>query len=340
MGFFKDTEDFKKYMSINAAFTFAQLEAYIKIVDATVLRKYLGATFLSELQVKYNKHIQKDPSTMPVKLTGKDAELIELIRLCTPNFVILTWIPSGQVQIENTGIRIVSSATVKPAFQWQVKKLEDSLHQNGTIALEDVLEYLDKNINDFETYKNSDEYKANKDLFVGSSSEFVKHYSAMQSGRVNYFLLKSILKKVEDFEIQSILLPTLFDSLKTKLKSATAFSTQEQKLVDLIRPAIVHSTVARSINELACRISPDGYLVFDNTGGRESLDTKKQASDQSLNRMQYAAELDAKTYLDKLKTFLDANKADYPLYTGDPQYVSSEITPQTQNPNNSFYSAV
>jgi hypothetical protein len=335
MPFFKDIPDFKKYFKIAAAFDFEQLNVFLKDVDKTVLKKYLGAAFLGEIQAKYTTSI-----TGGAALGGKDLILVELIRSCTPSFAIAKWIPTGQVSIDNTGIKINQTENSKAAYQYQVKDLQNSLLQTGTVALEDLLEYLDDNAVDFNTYKISAEYSSNRELFVNSSKEFVKHYSALGSSRVSFFLMRSIIKKVEDFEIKSVLLPDLFNSLKTKLKAGTVFNSNEQKLVDLIRPAIAHFTIAKSINELAAQISQDGYLVFDGSASSQTIDTKKTSPENTIGKMQHAALIDAKAYMDQLKTLLESNKDTYTLYRDDATYVAitSGVTPQ--NPKNSFYSGI
>ena len=338
--FFKDTEDFKNYFQVTASFSFEQLSAYLRQVDSTVLVKYLGSAFVADLQDKYDKSIQKDPSKLPEALTGKYVQLIELIRICTPNYAMLKWLPTGQVQIDNGGIKITSTTTHKQAWEWQVIKLENALLEGGLIGLEEILKYLEENIDDFTAYKSSAEYKANRSLFVNTSEQMATHFSAMNCARVNFFLFKSILKKVEIFDIKPILLPDLFNDLKAKLDSENPLSDEYKALLECIRPAVVHLTIARAVNELAARVSADGFLIFDNTSGRESLKTRKTAPENTLNKMQLAAESDGKTYLADLKAFLEANKEDYPLYANDPQYKTYTTGVIAQDPNNSFYSAL
>jgi hypothetical protein len=334
--FFKDIADFKNYLTINVSFNFKELSVYLKSVDTNILKKYLGETFYTQAQTAYNASITLQN---PQPIIGEMAQVIELIRQCTPYFAIAKWIPVGQVMIDNSGIRITTSENVKPAFQWQVRELKDSLNETGTTSLENLLEYLEKTISAFPAYKSSDEYKSNKSLFVSSSKLFLENYSLMLGGRSNYYRLKSTIKKIEEFEVKAVILPDLYNYLKTKSKAGTAFNDSDNALMDLIIPAVVNLTIAKAVNEIPAKLNADGFLVFDNTTG-ESLDSKKSASHVDLSRIGLEADKDGRTYLKKLKEYLEANKTTYLLYANDSTYIETTTTTNTQADTDSFYSAL
>jgi hypothetical protein len=335
--FFKNTEDAKKYVSINASFSFKEFEVFLKDVDRSVFKTYLGQTFLSSLQTKYNDSVKP---TNPVALSSKEAELIEHLRWASANFAIGKWIPSGQLSIDNAGIRIANSDTHKTAFEWQIQDLMRSVNEVGYNSLEDALEYLDNNIDDFATYKSSDAFKENNYLFVSSAAEFSKHYSAFNSSRINFIKIRSIIRKTEEFEIKSIILPNLFADLKTKLQDGTVLGSYNKSLIELIQPALVHLSMARAIQELSASITPEGFLVFDNTGGKGTTNSKKIGEENTLNRMAIAAERDGHTFLKALKTYIDANVDNYPLYANDSLYVAPEDEVDLNAGTNNFFSGL
>lgn len=332
MGFFRNTEEFKACLSINASFNYEDLNVYIREVDRTILRKHLGAIFLSEIQTAFD-------GTAP--LGAKVQQLVELIRLCSAPFAIIRWIPAGQLSIDDSGIRIISTDTHKQAFQWQIRNLVGSLNEAGTNALEDLLEFLERNLADFPTYKNSDEFKANRELFVPSASEFQKYYSPLTNCRVNFSRFRSIIRKVEDFEVKAVLLPGLFNSLKSVLKSGEDLDGNQSALMELIRPAVVNLTIARAVNELSAELNPEGFLVFDNTTVRDTIEGKKQSDQATLNRIAQAAEMDGRAYLDQLKSLLESKKILYPLYASDPLYQDpASFNIRNQDSGSGIYNAL
>lgn len=334
--FFKDTADLKTCVSVNANFEFSEARVFLEDVDRTILKKYLGEDFLEDLQEAYDLSIA-DPPTAP---TAKQEALINLLRPSTANFFVVKWIPSGQLSIDQAGIRIANTEYHKTAFQWQIQDLTRTVNEAGYNALEEALDYLEANIDDFTVYKNSNEFKQNNGLFVRSAAELSKHYSAFNNSRFNYWKMRSIVKKTEDFEIKAILLPALYNDLKSKLESGAILGTLSKNIVEMVRPAVSHLVIARSIRELGASINPDGFLVFDNSGGRGTTDSHKQAEDAVLARMAASAENDGRTYLADLRKYLEANKGDYPLYTGDPAYVLPENEAELNDGSKNFFAGV
>jgi hypothetical protein len=162
----------------------------------------------------------------------------------------------------------------------------------------------------------------------------------MQTGRVNYYRLKSIIKKVEDFEIKAVLLPDFYTTLKEKLQDGDALTDDEKMIIKMIAPAVVNLTIARAVNEHAATINDEGFLQFDNTRRGESLDTKMSATPQTLVRLQAAAERDGRTYLDILKKHLDANLDIFTAYRDDSTRVI-ETEPYNANAENTkFYNGL
>lgn len=317
--FFKDIDDLKKVITVNKSFSFSEIDIYLQDVDRLVLKRYLGKTFLAAVQTVFNDASAFKDVPAPHK------ELIDYLRVASANLALVKWIPSGQVSIDSSGIRINTSENLKTAFPWQIKNLERAVTERGYNALEDALEYLEDNIANaaFETYKASDEFKENNYLFVPSSREFAKHCSLLQTSRINYHKIRSVIKKVEDFEVKAVLLPDFFAEIKTTLQSGEPLGELAQTIVDMLKPAIVNLSVHRAIGELAVTLNADGLLVFDNKSANETTGYE-QAPTAALSRIGQAALFDGNNYLKAAADYLEANKDDYPTFKNDAQYIDPE----------------
>lgn len=330
--FFKNIEDYKKYVSVNGNFKFEEISVYLNDINGTILSTYLGDTFLEELKTAFNNAVSFDA------LTGKQKVLIGMLRESTSRFALIGWMPLGQVSIDQAGIRIAKGEHHATAFQWQIKDIKEQLNELGFNALDRALLYLEKNLNDFNTYKTSDEYKENTSLFVSSAKEFAKHCSPFKNSCINFIKIRSIIKTVEDFSIKSTILPDYFNDLKTKIAAGEVLGANAKIIVEMIKPALVNLTVALAVNELAASLTPQNYLVFDNTGGRETIDNQKQAGEAALNRIATAAANKGKTYLDILAKYIEKNKDNYPLFKNDALYVLPEQVVEVNSGNKTFFS--
>lgn len=334
--FFKDIADYKTLMPVDAAFKFDLMRVYLEDVDRAIFKKYLGGAFLDSLNSTFAG------AANFTALTGNTKTLIGHLRVASANLAMVKAIPTLQVSISQNGINILSTENVKTAFQWQVDQLSDTSNEVGYRALEEGLLFLSDNINDaaFALYKSSAEFVENNQLFLKSAADLARYYSAFNSSYFNYTMVRSTIKKVEDFDLKAVLLPTLFTELKTKLKSGAVLSTAEKNLLDFILPAVANLTVARAISELGAEINPRGFLVFDNTSRGSTTDANKVAGDKPLGRMRDTAARDGYAYLKQLANYLEANKASYPSYTSDPKYVLPTQLKEINDGSRPFFSAI
>src|ERR1041384_7861162 len=106
-------------------------------------------------------------------------------------------------------------------------------------------------------------------------------------------------------EIKAVLLPDYYAELKEKIQhppesvsgseeDPDPLSETDKKIIQMIEPAIVHLTISKAIRELAVTITPEGFLQFDNTGTRDTIDNKKQADSGTLYAISQTAERDGR----------------------------------------------
>lgn len=333
--FFKaNIDDIKNYISVNGDMKFSELLSYLKEVDRTIFKEYLGAEFITELQAAFD-----EMTSFTLDPEDKQSVLLDLLRASSAKFALARWIPEGSVSIDNTGIRIISTDTQKQAFEWQINRLTRSLNNSGYQALGSALEHLESNIDDFETYKSSDNYKENQSLLINSATEFSKYTPILSNSAINFIRLRPIIKKVQDFEVQGILLPTLYDKILLDLKSGDGLEGVYLELVNKLKPAIASLTIAKAINDLAAELTMDGFLNFDNTGSNGDA-TRKQADDKTLNRLSISAHNDGLNYLKTAKEYLVRNKTSFDEYTSDSRYIDPSTSVETNDPSNPFFAAL
>ncbi len=330
--FFKDIEDFRKYVGVNAGMEFDQIVPHLNEVDRTIIKPLIGADQLDDL----NEHFQ-DATTFDDLEDGSYKSVINILRTATANLGLAKWLPIGQVMIDGSGVGISSSANRKTAFHWQIKQVEEASYTAGYDALDEALRFMVNNIGDFGLYQASDEYRERVTMFVPSAKEFTKYFRQLNNSMINFTKLLSIMRKVEDTDIKSVLLDDLFDELKEKLEEGTGLSAPETALIEKIKPAVVNLTISRSINELAARLTPQGYLVFDNTGSTDTIDKFKNAGIEDLRRMSNHLKKDGDVYLGILKSWLETNKAEFPAYTNDAGYEAPEDISNVNNGDLNFF---
>ena len=157
------------------------------------------------------------------------------------------------------GPQIIVTETEKPAFEWQINYDNEAMLQKEYKALDDLIEFLDENIDLIEEWKNSEAYKESKSLFINSAKEFNDIYPINNSRRL-FITIIPFIKEVERKFILPALTKTVFDELKQSIISES--STIDDDLLYYVKIPIVLLTMSISIKRLSVELLPDG--VFQN----------------------------------------------------------------------------
>lgn len=332
--FFHDTDDFRKYVGVNADMDFQTLSPILVQVDKAVLKPYLGEELVTELQ----EHFDTEETFEALDQEDVKTKLIDILREASSHLALAKWIPLGQVMIDGSGIGISTSTNRKTAFQWQIKNAEQHCLTTGNNAIDEALRFIINNIEDFDSYSSTDMYRDRISMFVPSAKEFTKYFSALNNSMLNYMKLLSIMRKVEDFEIKSVLLDDLFAELKLELiENEIGVDSEKFKLIEKIKPAVVNLTIAKAINELSAKLTSDGFIVFDNTGASETIEKSRPGNIDELSRMANACKIDGLSYLGSLKTYLEKNKSHFSTYTSDASYEGPEDAIDINNGDLNFF---
>jgi hypothetical protein len=167
-------------------------------------------------------------------------------------------------------------------------------------ALDDLLELLELNKKTFTSYKGSD-----VDLLISNAAEFSKYVDIRGSRRV-FLAMIPIIRSIESKFIKPILSDGLFAKLKSALQGSSDLSEDYNSLMELIKPALAHLAMARSLDEISIDVLDWG--VFANAESTfTNIMTKQTANRDRILAMQAANQLDGDGELKSLQIFLDVN---------------------------------
>lgn len=328
--FFKTIAEIKEFCSVNVTFEFAEAKIYLLKADRDFLIKNIGQDFFDDLQSEYDSEAIFDNLSTDIK------DAINKLRLASASYALATWVPLGQVQIDSSGIRIISNENAKTAFQWQIRDLVKSLNDLANSSMEAALKFFSDNTATYPLFASSEAYKSFNGSFIKTADEFTSYVSILNGSVLNFLKLKPSMVKSEDFDIKAVLFPTYYNALKARVADYDT-TPADDDVIAFIKPAIANLTIARAINELACTLDSNGFLSFDNTAGPDVMDGKRNASNDTLIRIKTSAERDAKTYLANLRKHLEENIGDYSEYSSDPNYTTYTSTTFNNSTDNNFF---
>jgi hypothetical protein len=329
MSIISTTEELKQYVEVAAALKMPTVEPSLRIAERRNLRSCLGEQLFNRLLLSY-KDAGSKVDSMPAVLQ----ELTKLSQAVVANIAMALLIPRLSVTISDTGISRTESDSKKSAFQYQEVNLRESYLRAGYDGLDDVLNYLEANKDEFPEWVSSPSYLDYKKYFIQSAEQFSASFN-IQHSRLAFLSIRYIMKRVEDFQVQDITGKKLFAVLKNEVKSGSVSDANQVLLDGFIKPGVALITIAKGVWERALDISENGVTVSikgstDNNELRQSAEINKQQkmADQLL--------ADGNEYLSRLGQFLNDNITDYPDFQR-PE-VDTHLFKIKNNPNNGIFS--
>lgn len=303
MSLFTTQQELAKYGPVTENFDMDAFGTHIRRADRTFIYPAVSRDLYDYIRA----------AAAAESLTTLEAEACELLKEAEAVLAFYKWIVKGQVNISSAGIRIANTEGWKTAFQWQIRDLQTECLHDGLAALEELIVLLNANLSVFSIYRDSDQYTENYNGFLNSGKEF-NEYFTLAYPRYTFILTNAIRRRVERDSIWPIIGEGLANEIITQI-NAQELSVTNAKIIGFIRGAIANLTIARAIIELSVQVSEKGITVYADSGTTGTIDKREPVSDVRLAELRRASESTGAEYLSKLRTFLQDNPTDYPLYT-------------------------
>jgi len=321
--------------SINVSNSIENWFPYIDEAQETFIKPVLGNVLYDQLRdLMALDPVPPDDGTEVPNLL----KLLEMIR--KPLALYALWLGADEfgVSISSQGIQVIETPTHKTAPQYRVQNLKENWIRRANTSLDLVLKFLDEHKEDYPGYVCQD-----ADLFIRTTLEFNSEVDIRESRRV-FVSLKPVIRSVEKKYIRPALSAELFDELKEALQSDEGLAEEQKVLIDMIRPALAHLTMARALLEISIDVLDWG--IFDTAGNTFANVSSKQASNKDrISIMAEANQRDGEAELKALQQFLDESASEdlYPAYFHSTRY-AGKTNAETRNEfinksDNSFFLA-
>lgn len=280
-----------------------------EIDDATqdVLIDAIGKSQYDALQAAYDA----SPGT---PLPAKYVAILPMAQRIVAEIATALYVEKkGLVNIGAHGATQPGDEKTRASSQWAVRATALEYKRAGYRVVDRLLAYMEGDKVNYPLWTASTSYTVYKELFVNTSDLLTKHIALVKNSRRVYKSLVPFLRTSEDMVRNSIGV-ALFDELKTQLLSGT-YTSLNKKLIAYIEPCCSYMAYAFGLKHMAIAIDEFGVTTYDSTGRQENIDTKKTADMNNLAIIEANAMGEGKRLLADLTDFLNANYADYPLYT-------------------------
>lgn len=191
--------------------------------------------------------------------------------------------PEANVIMTDNGFRVPWSDTVRPAQEWQINKVEKSILESSHELIDQLIEFLDENVDSIDSWDGSDAIVATRARFINSAKDFNTIFYINNSGRI-FLLLKPIITEVQRKYILPIIGKERFDTILDQIKDGD-LQPENEDILDYINPALAF----RTMEIAAKRIPKDEISKITNLDPTDLHDTAVQ---ELQNLENYIASLD------------------------------------------------
>ncbi len=309
---FTTTDKLKEYAELSGEANFASVKPTLRIVEQKHIVPILGRDLYDVLNAAILTATNVDP------LPQEFVDLQEKCRHAIGPLFCYYYADKADVKLSDSGMKRSESNNLKTAYQEQRTKFKEANLSEGEDALEELIQFLEENFNDYTEWTDSDNFKRYRSMFIKTGGEFAQFFPSNCPHR-NFWAMRAKMFEIEENMIRPILGKELFESLKEKLLDLVPdMGDEENLLLEKIRYAIANYTVAYSVPFLNVRIDGSGLSVVaaasfstnDKENTRAGIDPKILSA--------YIAECkeSGATWINNLTKFLTENKTVFPTWIG------------------------
>ncbi len=299
MSLIQDTATLKQFIPVSAALEFSSIQPDIDQAERDYIIPLIGQSQYNDLESSISS-----PTT-------NQAKLLKIVRRPLAQLAAWLFLPKNLAVLDDSGLRVQSNSDNKLAPEWSYEARLAAHLDQGSRGLDAMLEFLESNSGIYPIWANSSNCTTFRSNFIRTATEFSDCYNIRNSRRT-FLSMKATMNKVELKYIQPILGAALFDDIKSELGTSSV-SSDNNKLLSFIRPAIAHLVAGIAMGELAIEITPEGLLVPLWTSDSEKA-RKTKADNELYAKVAMSTIDDGKLFLKQLKDYLEANNSTYPLY--------------------------
>jgi hypothetical protein len=304
---FKDTNKLQEYAAL-VNINFINIKSAIRSAEEDYVIDAIG----KELYTKLNN----DYTTAPAEsdLSQAEQDLLHYCRSVIGPYVCYNYAPKADVQVSDAGMQRMETTSNKTAFQYQGKNYREQMLQEGEVATEKLLKFLDDNKTAFPEWTAAAAFTQYRKLFIKSGKEFNDLFRSASPYR-NFIAMLPKMYDVEENGMRAFLGDTLFDRMKAKDK-ATTFTDLEKVLLSKMKKAIAYITVAQAMPFLNVRIDAAGITVSKSARTtNDEISSRNSADDNALSLIIRSCTDAGQSWMNNIKKYLDANAADFTGWT-------------------------
>lgn len=310
-----NAKEIKQFMQLSSSISFEKMETPLSNAFRLFIAPMLGDGMVDVLIDIY--HSNKDDKAYDTK---RDLQLLQLCQRANANLGMWYDFDEISTRITDAGFQRQESDSLKPVYKYQENNLRQNFKNKGFNALDEVLAFLEKNMDAYPEFAFADAHLYGIDAIVRTTDEVNRVYF-INGSRIIFLRLQTHFKFVEENVLRPALSEKLYEQLLEWLRKLPDDETERLKIEELRVKAgkvVIMQAVKRLMTETGS-LTDRGLYFTSIQANKNSDDIEKPVSDERLSLQLNQAESDAQAYMTQLMKYV--RRAFPELYAGNPQRV-------------------
>ncbi len=310
---FSNVNEIKTILPIGVGNDFSRLKPHIENAENIFIKPLLGLATYKMLTDFYAAEYPLSPSELQVV----QKELLSKVQFSIIHLAFFTGFDFLNISVTDAGFQRIETERTKGLYKYQEDSLKVFFSETGYNALDDVLVFLETNIEHFEDFMTSENYTKISQAFLPNVKVVETIPFDIHGSRLVFLALQPAVSYIEDTAIRTVLGPTIYTIVKTEMVKTEPL-TKVTALLPYIRKPLIYLATAMLMEETGATLYQRGLFFQKNEDQQRAKDVRGPSSELRIAAMIARNKGIGNNYLELLKLELIANWEEYSGQTGSP----------------------
>lgn len=312
----QDMQEVSAHLTTPLALNFNGLRPMIKQEQTATIQRIIGKDTLDALLAAMG---DDDPIADPLQ------ELISKCQYVLAHTAFIHSIAALNVGVAAGGFTVNSAENKAVASMSRIEELKNQLHISMQIGIDQLTDYLESNLDEFEDYANSEERAERRSTFVFTPKQFNSGLIGVRIGWHVLELMREHMGNVQRMMLNKVLGMNYYLAFQQRFEDGE-LTEAEEKLLKYVRRALACQTFTECVVPMSIVVDERGTYQRFERNANEPRQTKN-VEEGPEHRLVLQHKLHAERLWEELAQYLKANADDFEEYEGSEVIGEADLPP-------------
>lgn len=317
----KTIDEVKNFIVVGVGNDFNRLKPHIQNAENAYLKPLLHVNMYDELQEFYDEgSLPENPTEQQQAIFDSMTELLAKVQNSVIHLAYWMGFQVLNANISDAGFKRTESDKLKGLYKYQEEEMKEYFKTSGFNAMDDILEYLEANIDSFAEFKATENWTIRKESFIPDTKSFEAVPYSINNSRLTFLRLKPHLSHVEDLMLKPLLGDTIYNEIKTEMVKDEP-AAKVTAILPYIRKPLAYFSTAFLMEESGADLTEKG-LYFDSfTAQNLSILNRQPATETRIQALIARNKALGDSYFNMLKNYLLTNVESWPGFSASAGFI-------------------